>query len=151
MVLIDGIQVTDPSQLSGDYDFRLLNLNQIESIEITKGAASTLYGSGAASAVISITTKTANANKISTVISSSTGTNQTEADQNYDLADFTNSVAFSGTLNKLTYRTAFNQHFSDGLSAAISDINEKDTFSKQGVDINFGYSFNEAFSLNIFG
>jgi vitamin B12 transporter len=151
LVLIDGIQVNDPSQLSGDYDFRLLNLNQIESIEITKGAASTLYGSGAASAVISITTKTANANKISTVISSSTGTNQTEADQNYDLADFTNSVAFSGTLNKFTYRTAFNQHFSDGLSAAISDINEKDTFSKQGVDINFGYSFNEAFSLNIFG
>ena len=151
LVLIDGIQVNDPSQLSGDYDFRLLNLNQIESIEITKGAASTLYGSGAASAVISITTKTANANKISTVIFSNTGTNQTEADQNYDLADFTNSVAFSGTLNKFTYRTAFNQHFSDGLSAAISDINEKDTFSKQGVDINFGYSFNEAFSLNIFG
>ena len=60
-------------------------------------------------------------------------------------------MAFSGTLNKFTYRTAFNQHFSDGLSAAISDINEKDTFSKQGVDINFGYSFNEAFSLNIFG
>ena len=102
LVLIDGIQVTDPSQLSGDYDFRLLNLNQIESIEITKGAASTLYGSGAASAVISITTKSANAKEISAVISSSTGTNQTEADQNYDLADFNNSIAFSGTLNKFT-------------------------------------------------
>ena len=151
LVLIDGIQVNDPSQLSGDYDFRLLNLNQIESIEITKGAASTLYGSGAASAVISITTKTANANKISTFISSSTGTNQTDADQNYDLADFTNSVAFSGTLNKFTYRTAFNQHLSDGLSAVISDINEKDTFSKQGVDVNFGYKFNPVFSLNVFG
>jgi len=151
LVLIDGIQVNDPSQLSGDYDFRLLNLNQIESIEITKGAASTLYGSGAASAVISITTKTANANKISTFISSSTGTNQTDADQNYDLADFTNSVAFSGTLNKFTYRTAYNQHLSDGLSAVISDINEKDTFSKQGVDVNFGYRFNPAFSLNVFG
>ena len=151
LVLIDGIQVNDPSQLSGDYDFRLLNLNQIESIEITKGAASTLYGSGAASAVISITTKTANANKISTFISSSTGTNQTDADQNYDLADFTNSVAFSGTLNKFTYRTAYNQHLSDGLSAVISDVNEKDTFSKQGVDVNFGYRFNPAFSLNVFG
>lgn len=151
LVLIDGIQVNDPSQLSGDYDFRLLNLNQIESIEITKGAASTLYGSGAASAVISITTKTANAKKISTVFSSSTGTNQTEANQNYDLADFTNSVAFSGTLNKFTYRTAFHHHLSDGLSAVISDINEKDTFSKQGVDVNFGYRFNTAFSLNMFG
>lgn len=151
LVLIDGIQVNDPSQLSGDYDFRLLNLNQIESIEINKGAASTLYGSGAASAVISITTKTANTKKISAIISSSTGTNQTESDQNYDLADFTNSVAFSATLNKFTYRTAFNQHVSDGLSASISEVNEKDTFSKQGVDVNFGYSFNTAFSLNVFG
>ena len=60
-------------------------------------------------------------------------------------------MAFSGTLNKFTYRTAFNQHVSDGLSAAISEVNEKDTFSKQGVDVNFGYSFNTAFSLNVFG
>ena len=60
-------------------------------------------------------------------------------------------MAFSGTLNKFTYRTAFNQHLSDGLSAVISDINEKDTFSKQGVDVNFGYKFNPVFSLNVFG
>ena len=67
LVLIDGIQVSDPSQISGGYDFRLLNLNQIESIEIIKGAASTLYGSGAAAAVVNITTKAANAKKISAV------------------------------------------------------------------------------------
>ena len=60
-------------------------------------------------------------------------------------------MAFSGTLNKFTYRTAYNQHLSDGLSAVISDVNEKDTFSKQGVDVNFGYRFNPAFSLNVFG
>ena len=38
LVLIDGVQVSDPSELSGGYDFRLLNLSQIESIEIIKGA-----------------------------------------------------------------------------------------------------------------
>ena len=151
LVLIDGIQVSDPSQISGGYDFRLLNLNQIESIEIIKGASSTLYGSGAAAAVVNIITKAANAKKISTVISSSIGTNQTESDQNYNIADFNNSVAFSGTLNKFTYRAAFNNQFADGLSAAISDTNEKDAYSKYGLDANLGYKFSSAFSLNVYG
>ena len=151
LVLVDGVQVNDPSQLSGDYDFRLLSLNQIESIEIIKGAASTLYGSGAASAVINITTKNADAKKVSAVFSSSFGTNQSESDQNYNIADFNNSVALSGTLNKFTYRAAFNNQFSDGLSAVISDSNEKDAYSKYGVDVNLGYKFNKAFSLNVYG
>ena len=151
LVLIDGIQVNDPSELSGGYDLRLLNLNQIESIEIIKGAASTLYGSGAATAVVNIITKAASTKKISTVFLSSIGTNQTESDQNYNIADFSNSVSLSGTLNKFTYRTAFNNQFSDGLSAAISDTNEKDAYSKYGVDANLGYKFNTAFSINIYG
>ena len=151
LVLIDGIQANDPSLISGGYDFRLLDLNQIESIEIIKGASSTLYGSGAAAAVVSITTKVANAKKLSAIYSSSVGTNQTESDQNYNIADFNNSVVFSGTLNKFTYRTAFNNQFSDGLSAAISDTNEKDAFSRYGIDVNLGYKFSTAFSLNLYG
>ncbi len=151
LVLIDGIQVNDPSQINIEYDFRLLNLNQIESIEIIKGAASTLYGSGAASAVINITTKKADAKKVSAVVASSFATNQSESDQNYNIADFNNSVSVSGTLNKFTYRTAFSNQFADGLSAAISDANEKDAYSKYGVDVNLGYKFSDAFSLNVYG
>ena len=151
LVLIDGVQISDPSETSGAYDFRLLNLNQVESIEIIKGAASTLYGSGAATAVINITTKKAAAKNINAVFSSTIGTNQSEADQNYNIADFNNSVAVSGTLNKFTYRSAFSHQFADGLSAAISDENEKDPYSKYGVDVNLGYTFNTAFSLSVYG
>lgn len=151
LVLIDGIQVNDPSQINGEYDFRLLNLSQIESIEIIKGAASTLYGSGAASAVVNITTKKAGDKKISGVFTSSIGTNQSESDQNYNIADFNNSVAIGGTLDKFTYRAAFNNQFTNGLSAAISEANEKDAFSKYGVDVNLGYQFSKAFSLNVYG
>lgn len=151
LVLIDGIQVSDPSQLSGEYDFRLLNLSQVESIEIIKGAASTLYGSGAASAVINITTKKASAKKVKAVFASSFGTNQSESDQNYNIADFNNSVAIGGTLNKFTYRTAFSNQFSDGMSAVISDTNEKDVYSKYGIDVNLGYRFSDAFFLNVYG
>ncbi|MDD7884894.1 TonB-dependent siderophore receptor [Flavivirga sp. 57AJ16] len=151
LVLIDGIQVSDPSQINIEYDFRLLNLSQIESIEIIKGATSTLYGSGAASAVVNITTKKADTKKVSAVFTSILGTNQSESDQNYNIADFNNSAAVSGTLNKFTYRAAFSNQFSDGLSAAISDTNEKDAYSKYDVDVNLGYKFSHAFSLNVYG
>ena len=57
LVLIDGIQVSDPSTLTNNFDLRLLDIHQIESVEIIKGASSTLYGNGAATAVINIVTK----------------------------------------------------------------------------------------------
>ncbi len=151
LVLIDGVQTGDPSQINGQYDFRLLNLSQIESIEIIKGAASTLYGSGAAAAVINITTKKAGEEKINVNLTSSIGTNQSEADQNYNIADFQNNVSINGTVNKFTYRTAFSHQFADGLSAAITDENEKDPYSKYGIDVNLGYEFSSAFSLNVYG
>ena len=59
LIIIDGIQVSDPSQIANDYDLRLIDLNQIESIEIIKGASSTLYGNSAATTVINITSKKA--------------------------------------------------------------------------------------------
>ena len=59
LILIDGIALTDASQIANDYDLRLLNADQVESIEILKGASSTLYGSGASTAVINIKLKEA--------------------------------------------------------------------------------------------
>ncbi|WP_194768830.1 TonB-dependent receptor plug domain-containing protein [Tamlana sp. I1] len=151
LVVIDGIQVSDPSQISGEYDFRLLNLSQIESIEIIKGAASTLYGSGAATAVVNITTKKASSKKISAIFGSSIGTNQSQDSQKYYAEDFNNHVTVGGTLDKFTYRAAFSQQYTDGMSAVITDANEKDAFSKYGVDVILGYQFSEAFSMRLFG
>ena len=151
LVLIDGVQVSDPSLISGEYDFRLLDLNQIESIEIIKGASSTLYGSGAASAVINITSKSADSKKMSTVFSTSLGTNQIATDQSDDIADINSNVAFSGTLKKFTYSAGFSNQSTDGLSAVITEANEKDAFSKYAVNTGFGYNFSNAFSLHIYG
>lgn len=57
LIVIDGVPVTDASGIGFQYDLRLLPVEQIESIEIMKGAASTLYGSGAATGLINITLK----------------------------------------------------------------------------------------------
>src|SRR5690606_1315913 len=74
VILVDGVQLNDPSSIANDFDLRLLSLNQVASIEIVKGASSTLYGSGAATAVINISTKEPVGEKIGLQLQSVLGT-----------------------------------------------------------------------------
>jgi len=151
LVLIDGIQINDPSLVSNDFDLRLLDLNTVESIEIIKGAASTLYGNAAATAVISITTKKASKDEISGSFLAVVGTNQTQDDLNYNGANFTNNVSLNGTSNKLTYLASFGNRFVDGMSAAKSENPEEDVFSRFNTNLKIGYEFNHAFTIAAFG
>ncbi|HTV96037.1 MAG TPA: TonB-dependent receptor [Steroidobacteraceae bacterium] len=56
VVLIDGVQIYDPSTTGAYFDFENLLTNDISRVEILRGAQSTLYGSQAMGGVISITT-----------------------------------------------------------------------------------------------
>jgi vitamin B12 transporter len=56
-VLIDGIQVNDPTNTrGGSFDFSALNVDDIERVEIVRGPLSSVYGSDALAGVISIVT-----------------------------------------------------------------------------------------------
>jgi len=122
VIRIDGVTVSDPSSSTGDYDLRLLATSQIESIEILKGASSTLYGSGAATAVINITTKSESKDEISAQFSSSIGTNQSQDDQDYDVNEFVNSASVNGTIGKVSYLASLSHQSTDGLSAAENPL-----------------------------
>ncbi|MFD2565627.1 TonB-dependent receptor plug domain-containing protein [Aquimarina rubra] len=151
VIRIDGVTVSDPSSSAGDFDLRLLSVNQIESIEILKGASSTLYGSGAATAVINITTKSESKDIISAQFSSSIGTNQSQEDQDYDINEFVNLASINGTVNKVSYLASFSNQFTDGLSAAEAEGAESDAYNKFNVSAKLGYQWNKNFKFHFFG
>lgn len=150
LIIIDGVRVADPSSFSSEYDLRLLSPANIESIEIIKGASSTLYGPNAATAVINITTKKASSKAAALSIGSSIGTNQTSENQNNNISRFTNSARLHGTLHKFSYAIGVSNTYAEGLSAVITDTNEKDPFSNTSVDARLAYKFSDRFNLNLY-
>lgn len=155
LILVDGVQLSDPSSISNDFDLRLLPLDQVASIEIVKGASSTLYGSGAATAVINITTKKPENKKISLQLQSTLGTNQSQKNQDYDIAQFDNAVAVSGRLSKFDYQVNFSNRYSENLSSVSSgDENvqfEDDPFSKYNVYARVGYKISNQLKFYFYG
>ena len=155
LVLIDGVPVSDPSGVNTTFDLRLLTLSQVESIEVMNGAASTLYGSGAATGVINIKLKKASDSSISLNYQTSVGTNNSQEDSKLNFNDFNQNVSVNGTLNKFNYLATFNASKTDGLSEA-SDENsiekfEDDQFNATNAFLRFGYKFNKKLNVQLFG
>lgn len=154
LVLIDGVPLTDPSGINSAFDLRLLTLNQVESIEVMNGAASTLYGSGAASGVISITLKKASKKAISANYQTSIGTSNSVNDSNFDMRDINQNVSLNGTLNKFNYLVSANSSISSGMSAAsdeMSDVKfEDDKFQATNTYIRLGYDISEKVNITLF-
>ncbi|WP_299607207.1 TonB-dependent receptor [uncultured Aquimarina sp.] len=158
VIRVDGVTVSDPTSSAGDFDLRLLSTNQIESIEILKGASSTLYGSGAATAVINITTKSESKDAIAAQFSSTIGTNQSQDDQDYDINEFVNFASVNGTIGKVSYLGSLSHQSTDGLSAAENPLEsttgetfESDAYNKFNVYAKLGYQWNKNFRFHFFG
>lgn len=154
VIMMDGVQVTDGSQIANDYDLRLVPAQNIEQIEIVKGASSVLYGSGAATAVINITTKKSSDKPIAAGFTSTIGTNQAQGVDTYRAEEFTNSVNVNGTLGKFFYLATFNNRYVDGLSAIAAPEDEEpfesDVFNSFDAYANLGVHLTENIKMSQF-
>ncbi len=154
IVLIDGVSVSDPSGVNTTFDLRLLSLNQIESIEVMNGAASTLYGSGAATGVINIKLKQPVDKPISLDYEISAGTNNSQNDTKLDFNDFNQNITFNGIVKKFSYLASGNFTNVEGLSDASDEKSvtkfESDVFKATNSFVRLGYKFNEKINVQLF-
>ena len=146
LILLDGVRVSDPSRISNDFDLNFLNLQDIASVEILKGGASTLYGSAAAAAVVNITTKkNVEVNRFR--LGLTTGTEQTQNQGLKNLSYQSGDLNYSGKSANLNYSIGASSLFSNGLSA-VDNGTEKDAFLRYTLNAQIGVN-GESFSWKL--
>ena len=146
LVLIDGVPVSDPTQIENDFDLRTINLSSIESVEIIRGAASSLYGSAAATAVIKITTNQPKQQSLSGSIRTIYGTNNDKS--HFSLAPNFQTRQFQFALGNATHSGSIS--LSDQRTMGMSSVigTEDDSTAKQNVSAQYQLQLSSDFRLN---
>ena len=137
LIMIDGIPVNDPSMINNEYDLNLFSINDVERIEICKGAQSTLYGSDAIAGVINIITIKSN-------VTTPFNYKATISGSSYET--FKGNLQLYGKSDKLLYTVRYARLYAGGFSAAY-DSSGKKNFDKDGYDGNY-VNASVAYQLN---
>jgi len=136
LILIDGERMAGETR--GNVDYSRLNTNDIERIEIIKGASSALYGSQAMGAVINIITKTYRKKVYATVSTKYTGYNEinfpglSKSDDEYsfkknlDKPNFNISAVLGFNIKKISSKTNFVMKSTDAYQLYDCDSLTKD-------------------------
>ncbi|MBS1916565.1 MAG: TonB-dependent receptor [Bacteroidetes bacterium] len=125
LILIDGIPVYDPSISDNSFDINLIPVDNIERIEICKGAQSTLYGSDAIAGVINIITIKQN-------IQNPFNAKATLAGGNYGTIRG-NAQLYGKIADAFVYNVRYSKYKTDGFSTAY-DSSSKSNFDKDGYN-----------------
>ncbi|BEV44441.1 TonB-dependent receptor plug domain-containing protein [Afipia carboxidovorans] len=145
-IMIDGIDVGDPSTPSGAYDIAHLTTADIDRIEVLRGPQSGLYGSDAIGGVISITTKKGEGPpKASALIEGGSHGTVNAAAGIRGSQD-----KFSYALNVSNYQTmSIPVTPRELLAPGQSRIN--DSYNNKTVSTRLGYDVTEDFGINFTG
>src|SRR5262249_31748107 len=143
-VLIDGIDVTDPSNPQQTFDFAHMLTGDIERIEVLRGPQSGLYGADAIGGVISITTKTGQ------------GPPKTYAQvEGGSFGTFNQSAGVSGSQDRFNYRFDV-QHWRSTSTPVTplellspGQVRNNDIYDNKTFSTRMGYDFSDAFGVNV--
>lgn len=142
LFLLDGVPLQDPNMITNTYDLNNINPDQIERIEILKGAQSTLWGSAAVAGVVNIITKKGGPGKI--------GASATVAYGSYNT--WKAGLGVNGSFDRFSYNLHYNRITTDGFSAAYDSIGnrgfDKDGLKQDGFQANLGYRFSPSLTVN---
>ncbi len=123
LILLDGIPVNDPSMIGNEADLNLFSLQNIERIEICKGAQSTLYGSDAVAGVINLVT-------VKSDSSSALQGNATIGAGNY--GTWKGNAQLYGSSGRLSYNARYAKLYTNGFSSAADTAHQH--FDKDGYN-----------------
>lgn len=142
LILVDGVPVYDPSLINNEFDLNLLSLNNVERIEICRGAQSTLYGSDAVAGVINIITTPSSISKPFNVKATLAAGNKNT---------FRGNLQLFGRADRLTYNVRYARFSTKGFSAAhdITGNNgyENDHYNSDVASAAVQYQLSDAFSI----
>ena len=131
LVLIDGIEMNDPSLIGRNADLSLLDPADIQSVEVLRGPQSALYGGDAMGGVINIITKRG-AGAPSLSLSAEAGSFET----------YRGAATIAGSTGMVDYAFTATHIDSEGISAANEDDGntEKDGYDRTGFSGRIGVS-----------
>jgi vitamin B12 transporter len=145
LILVDGVPVNDPTFITNDFDLNLFSLNDIERIEIARGAQSTLYGSDAVAGVINVIT-------VKKDITKPLNVKATLAGGTY--GTFRGNLQLYGKVNKLTYNASYGKLTSKGFSSAYDSTGtknfDKDGYNSDVASASLQYQLSNDISLRTF-
>ncbi len=136
LLLVDGVRVMDNSTPEGAPNLSVIPLEQIDSIEIVKGAYSSLYGSNAIGGVIQVFTKkdTTGGN-----LKFSYGTHDTKQGQ----------ISYGFKEDKFSLRLSASDYSTDGISVHQNDLSgDKDGNERQSQSIYANYRFSDEVDIS---
>ena len=128
-VLIDGVRVNDPAQASGEFDFSLFTLGNVERVEILRGPQSGLYGSDAIGGVINIITRKGEG-PMQGIVETEGGSYNTHAER----------VAISGSKNGVAISASAANFRTSGFSRSTLG-SEDDATEKQSANLRMDMDF----------
>lgn len=143
LILLNGIPVSDGSDIDQVFDLNNISLSQVERIEILRGGQSVVYGSDAVGGVINIITRDSPNKPIEVTANAAYGS----------FNDIRAGVNFSGKSSGFTYQAGYNKQSAEGISATTNRSpnttrpTEKDGFNRDALNFDLRKTLGKNTSL----